>query len=180
MCVLCVGWAFGFSKVFLLRILLRPILPRNRPRNSQGISRGTGPETPGRSPAGPGPTLPGNLLRARDQTSCGIWPDPVQGLRFAPKNPIKFRPYTHLYNNHSYARSAREIFWRLMPTPSSFPLHARSARKFFEVMPTPTSSPFYARSTRKMFEILPTPSSSPLHARSARKFFEVTNAQPRL
>ena len=90
MCVLCVGWAFGFSKVFLLRILLRPILPRNRPRHSQGISRGPGPETPGRSPAAPGPKLPGNLLRARDPTSCGICPDPAQGLRFDPKTPIQY------------------------------------------------------------------------------------------
>ena len=144
------GWAFGFSKVFLLRVLLRPILPRNRPRNSQGISRGPGPETPGRSPAGPGPKLPGNLLRARDQTSCGIWPDPVQGLRFAPKNRIKFRPYAHLYNNHSHARSAREIFWRLMPTPTPIPLHARIARKFFEVIPTPTSSHFLRAQAKRI------------------------------
>ena len=76
MCVWCVGWAFGFSKVFLLRILLRPILPPNRPRNSQGISRGPRTETPGESPAGPGPNLLWNLAR------------PGSGFKvFAPKTP---------------------------------------------------------------------------------------------
>ena len=181
MCVWCVGWAFGFFKSLLAVNLAAPDspaepaqkLPRNPPRararNSRGISR-----------PGPGPKLPGNLLRARDPTSCGIWPDPAQGLRFAPKTPTKyilkiiiFRPYTHLYSNHSHARSAREIFLRFMPTPSSFPLHARSARKFLRFMPTPSSFPLHARSTRKFLEALPTPNFPPLHARSARNFLKL-------
>ena len=36
------------------------------------FSRGTGPETPGESPAGPGPKLPGDPPRAPDRNSRGI------------------------------------------------------------------------------------------------------------
>ena len=107
-----------------------PTLPRNLPRararNSREIPRGPRTDTPGESPAGPGPNLLRNLAR------------PGSGFKVCPQESygkhctyIKCRPYTHLYSNHSHARSAREIFWRpLCPRPLLFH-YTRAAREFF-------------------------------------------------
>ena len=85
------------------------------------FSRGTGPETPGESPAGPGPKLPANLPRtlarnsreglprARAQDSRGDLPHPGLGFKvWAPNND----PPTPI-------NTETQTIWRMrMTTPS--------------------------------------------------------------
>ena len=85
MCVLCVG---GGRLVSQKSSCCESCCAR--------FSRGTGPETPGESPAGPGPKLPANLPRnlarnsreglprARAQDSRGDLPHPGLGFKVWP------------------------------------------------------------------------------------------------